>query len=107
MKREFRQFTIEDVTFKTQFNRNHLDGLKRYLEDPDKEKRVIDQECVCCYYSTKFGGAAMTTSQCGLCVKDMNFSSTCTDILCKECAHDHNLCKHCGADMDYKNRRKL
>lgn len=31
---------------------------------------------------------------------------TNVDVLCVDCARRAQLCKHCGADIDLKNRRK-
>lgn len=107
MQIKLRKLTLDDVNDKTYFKKRHLEYIKRYLEDPEKKERIKEQECVCCYYSSKIGGAAMTQTQCGLCEKEMYFGSTCVDALCQECAKNNKLCKHCGADMEYKTRKKL
>ena len=50
----------------------------------------------------------MTTRPCAICHKDVLYGSTCTDVLCDECAKLHDLCKHCGADRELRrNRRKF
>jgi len=103
----FRKLTICDVVRRNHTNKDVIESFKRYLEDPDKKKRIESQECVYCFYAGKMGGAAITKSFCGLCEKEMTFASTCTDRLCKECAASKGLCKHCASDMEYKNRRNL
>jgi hypothetical protein len=107
MKIEFRQFTLTDVLNNSASKRRYIEGFKKYFEDPEKTQRIQDQNCIYCYYSGKIGGAAMTTCYCGLCKKEMIFGTTSTDALCRDCAKNHNLCKHCGADMEYKQRRKI
>jgi hypothetical protein len=102
-----KKFDLEEVRFRTTMQKSRLESFRKLLEDPDKEKRLADQECVICYYSGKIGGAAMTDSHCGICDTTMHFGSTNVDRLCTVCAEKHKLCKHCGADMDYKNRNKL
>lgn len=75
--------------------------------DPEKAKRIASQQCAFCYYASgRIGGAAMTSVQCGLCDKDLLFGNTCVDVLCPECAKTSSLCKHCGSDIDMKERRK-
>ena len=81
--------------------------LRRFDEDPDKAARIAKQECRYCHYMTgRIGCTAMTRQQCGVCETVGMFGSTCTDVLCKPCAERLALCKHCGADMELKNRRK-
>lgn len=77
------------------------------IEDKDKAKRIEACLCLSCYYlSNHIGGAAMTRRECACCDKEMLFSSTYTDALCKACARDNFLCKHCTADIDLKIRKK-
>lgn len=102
-----KKFDIEEVRYRTMMQKSRLESYQKLLTDPDKIKRISEQECVICYYGSKIGGAAMTNSNCGLCDTVMRFGSTCVDKLCKDCADKHKLCKHCGADINYKNRNKL
>lgn len=90
-----------------------IDTKRHYVEmaskmelDPGKEQRIKKGECVACFYTSRIGGAMITTRACGLCGKSEVYSSTATDALCPECAKKHNLCKHCGGDIDMKARRK-
>lgn len=80
---------------------------EKYTNDPYKQERIEASECIVCFKSDRIGGAAMTNIPCGLCVKVMGFSSTNVDYICIDCARKNNLCKHCGADMELKDRRKL
>jgi len=99
--------TIEDVQWKTSMQKSRIEHLHKILADPDRENRIENQECVLCHYDSKIGGAAMTQSTCGICETETHSSNTNIDRLCKECAKNHRLCKHCGADIEYKNRRTL
>lgn len=89
-------------------NRHRLDGFRATLEDARRAERLEKCECrLCFYYSGRIGGAMMTAARCGLCDKEMRFGSTNVDVLCQECAKAKKLCRHCGADIDDKSRRKL
>lgn len=74
--------------------------------DTKRTERLAKCECVLCFTSGRVGGAMCTTTICGLCDEVLHFGSTCTDVLCPECAKKHGLCKHCGGDIDLKQRRK-
>jgi ribosomal protein S27E len=100
--------TIEWATYMSK-NRmaSTIDRAEKFKQDPEVEKRHEEQECQVCFYEKgRVGGAAMTEIECALCNKTTVFPSTNTDILCPECAKEHNLCKHCGGDIDSKKRRK-
>jgi len=90
--------------------RNYVDQFVERTEmmtkDPERKERLAKQECVVCYKSSRIGGAAMTTTLCGICAKEMHFGSTNADWLCHECAKAAGLCRHCGADIELKHRRK-
>lgn len=86
--------------------RQYLEKLTKVIEDRDWKKRCDVQECQICYYLTKIGGAAITTSRCYACYEEMIFNSTNIDHLCIDCARERDACKHCGADMGLKMRTK-
>lgn len=83
-----------------------LELANSYIKDPEKDKRLLKCNCLSCYYSSRIGGAAMTTTNCSLCGTSMNFGSTCIDKVCLDCAKKFDICAHCGADIDLKIRRK-
>lgn len=95
------------VANRTFTNRFRLDHYRRVLDDPERDARREAQQCVCCHYGGRIGGAMMTRQQCALCDEVMRFGSTSVDVLCLECARRHRLCRHCGADVEGKQRRKL
>ena len=74
--------------------------------DPRKAERLKAQECIACFYRGRIGGATMTERPCGVCDKVQGYGSTATDALCLECAKQHDLCKHCGGDINMRVRRK-
>jgi hypothetical protein len=80
--------------------------LDRIKSDADKRRRHENQECQLCFYRTGvMACAAMTQAQCGLCDEIVRSGNSNIDALCKGCAKEYGLCKHCGADIDLKNHR--
>ena len=90
-------------------NKEHIKDIREKLAAFDSYK-VTNKTDLCGYCATimrgRIGGAAITNSECSLCKEDMMFSNTCVDVLCSKCALDNRLCKHCGADIELKNRNK-
>ncbi len=83
-----------------------LEAAEKYRSDPNREKRKEMAECLVCSEARRIGGCAMTTAICGICGKELLFGNTCVDVLCLDCAKANQLCKHCGGDIDLKDRRK-
>lgn len=85
----------------------HIEQLfNNYTKDPQKKLRKEEQECVICFYSQRVGGAACSFRPCGICDKELSSGNTDVSVLCLECAAKAQLCKQCGCDIDFKNRRK-
>lgn len=83
-----------------------LARAEKIKEDAQKDIRVSEQECKACFYvRSKVGGSAMTSRACMCCGSDVLYGSTCTDVLCKDCAKENKLCKHCGGDINMKVRK--
>lgn len=79
----------------------------RSAHDTEKERRLEFSKCKACFYlDGRFGGASITDRDCMCCGKEMSFPSTYTDVLCLDCAKEHSLCKHCGADMQLRVGRR-
>ena len=76
------------------------------IKDTKKADRLKHHECKACFYSSRIGGAAMTTRPCMSCGSDEMYGSTATDVLCIACATKHELCRHCGGDLEMRTRRK-
>ena len=112
MKRIGRKWDRCLLEYSTSSHKNHIKSIREKLvafdTKPDEEGRSNKQECLYCYYvgTDRIGGSAYTTTTCGICGKEVTFSSTNTDVLCKECGKEHDLCKHCGSDMQMRLRRK-
>lgn len=83
-----------------------LDLARKVTEDSDKAARLERQECKGCFYSSRMGGAAMTSRDCMCCDKSQLFGSTNTDVLCQPCAVAESLCKHCGGDLELRTQRR-
>jgi hypothetical protein len=101
--------TVRESTSHMAFRvKETLAKAKKLEFDLDFKDRRQKQQCVWCfYYDYRFGGQAMTNSNCASCNKDGMFGSTDVDLLCLPCAKELNLCVHCGADMELKSRRRL
>ena len=96
----------------TDFSKQYCDDTVaralKVLSDPDKKQRLEKSLCIGCWYlSSWIGGASMTEQPCGWCGEPQMYGSTCTDVLCLKCAKKKELCKHCGADISFRPRRKL
>lgn len=90
---------------------NRIDHYRKILAavdlDPDKRRRHDVAECALCFYQQgRMAGAAFTTRQCAFCDEELKSGSTDVNVMCLKCAVITGLCKHCGADVDYKNKRK-
>jgi hypothetical protein len=83
-----------------------IDLAKRVEQDVDKPKRLERHECKACFYSQRVGGAAITSRKCMCCDTSQTYGSTNTDVLCVKCAKEHALCKHCGGDLELRERRR-
>lgn len=106
------KFDLDFVNLTTNMNysriKDTIDKAGNVKDDIYKKERLDKQECKSCFYiRSKIGGASMTRSSCAICNKSTMYGSTCIDILCEDCAKAHKLCKHCGGDMEDRNRRKL
>jgi len=81
---------------------------KEIIEDPRKADRLKEQECVVCFYNRpRISGRMISAVKCGYCDEEKRFANTDVDVLCEKCAKEFGLCKHCGADINLKNRHKL
>ena len=86
---------------------NTIASANKLNEDTNKKERLEKALCKCCFYlSSGIGGAAMTSRDCAVCDKEMHFGSTNTDAMHIECAKKHELCSHCGADINLRETRK-
>jgi len=85
------------------------DSLKsaiNWLNDTKKKERLEKCECKTCFYILgKMGGSAITSRPCGICEKEQMYGNTCTNMVCKPCGKEKELCVHCGADIKLRPRR--
>lgn len=102
-----------DRAFVERMNGEHKDRIRYYKKwvervtaDANRSQRLKAQECIICYGGSRIGGAACTRWTCAFCGKSGFGGNTNVDVLCIDCAKAAGLCKHCGADIDLKNRRK-
>ncbi len=77
-----------------------------FANDPQKKERLEKGECRYCFYvPNRIGGASCTFRPCGICGDQIGSGNTCIDKLCKGCGKKHELCRHCGADVNLRPRR--
>lgn len=102
-----KKFDLDTVRFNTQAQKDRLKTYSDFLNDPKRDERREAQLCVLCYYDSRFAGQAFTQSECAKCQREMHFHTTSQDYYCQACAKEHRLCKHCGSDVELKDRKKL
>lgn len=113
-RRKQATFTVQDTFERT---KKKLDLISRgdgeYSQagiDPSKDKRTEAQFCRHCFYKHKdpYLRPIETSQPCAACGTGQYFPDTETGILCQPCATKHDLCMHCGADinLDVERRKK-
>lgn len=99
--------TIEMQNYKA---KERIDFYRKLVEkvddDAKRKERLEHQECILCFETSRIGGSCATDRQCAHCDAVVHYSNTNVDVLCVDCAKKAKLCKHCGADIDFVNRRK-
>lgn len=101
---------VQDETYwRNKSTQEYIESAKQAEEDSDRKKRLKSNLCKHCYYlrGSILAGQAFTSTTCIICVDEMRFSSTHVDKLCTTCAKEHNLCRQCLSDIDFKKRRKV
>lgn len=101
------KFSLDDINFRTRIQNIRLTEIKKIIADDKKDIRQTEKLCIFCYYTSVIAGDAFTNSKCFRCNIEMTFSSTSTDKYCLNCATIHNLCKHCGADINLTEKKTL
>lgn len=75
--------------------------------DTERTARIADCRCKYCYYARgNIGGASITPFDCGICGATHSSPSTDTDVVCRDCARAHSLCRRCGGDFETRERRR-
>ncbi len=103
MKIEKAVINLDTIKQKTVANSKriamYLKTANKLTLDVRRSERLTESLCESCFYivgKDRIGGRAITYRDCGICTKEMVFSSTCTDVLCIDCAKKRKLCKRCG-----------
>ena len=102
--------TQRDISFD---NLRKKERIKTILEladdlrsDPSKKERKEQNLCLICFYQSRgMHTNAFVTTDCKVCGKEMFFVNSDIDKIGLECAKKYQLCKHCGCDIEYKERR--
>lgn len=82
-----------------------IQRAQNVIEDTAGELRKEAQLCPACFYSVRVGGQAMTEQPCMCCNESQLYGSTATDVLCRPCAIEAELCKRCGGDIEMRVER--
>jgi ribosomal protein S27E len=85
---------------------NAIKLARQLTEDPESAARLERHYCRSCFYRTRMAGQAFTAQDCACCGEEQTYSSNSTDILCLPCATTHDLCKHCGGDINMDSKRR-
>lgn len=105
-----RKMTAGDMVAATDMAKSRVDAClelaQRVATDYEAADRRARLECKACYHFPRWGGTAITESKCGICGETIMNASTNTDAICKPCAEEHDLCRHCGGDREMRTRRR-
>jgi hypothetical protein len=106
MRNARRKASRENIRFHTmmaaRMGEESVERANAFEADADQGLRVQAMECRTCFYikSSRVGGAAMTTWECGVCAKPDIHGSTATPVVCDACAKEYDLCRNCGGDLN-------
>ena len=111
MERPLRKIDLWAIEHRTSILK---DWEKRILQcaeiinnDPHRQQRLTQQLCKKCFSGLGLAGQAFTKYYCGICEVELMNHNTNTPALCKDCAGKNNLCVHCAAQIDGKQKRKV
>ena len=113
MKFKMSPVDAKSIKYDTDKSKHYADKSIRQaydaIHDTKREQRLFDNQCKFCFYihPSRIGGAAMTTTECGVCGKEIMFGSTAVDKICPECAREKELCRRCGAEVDFKTKEPV
>lgn len=110
MEMKAQKMNVCNMVYATERAKSRIKSIRdqydQVTKDPKKDERIAACECIACFYSYGIGGAAITNRPCMSCGVNQLYGSTNTDVLCLDCANTHDLCKHCGGDLEMRVRRK-
>ena len=94
-----RKFIVQTLNSEA-LNKRVIEKMKADLlnveQDPMKTERLIDGECISCYYlNSGIGTSNMIAKPCKNCDKIMMFGSSYINRICNDCAKKLSLCKRC------------
>ncbi len=105
---DVRTVAIDDVRLATKAAEAVLDHARWAIMDKMRRTRLVASLCPSCFYlPPAVAGMAISEQPCGLCGQNETYPTTNVDLLCLACAKRKQLCKHCGADVELRERNKL
>jgi hypothetical protein len=89
----------------SRFNLNKINDMShwvlRFDNDPLYINRVKAQTCKYCYYKPSVVSLqAFTEFKCIVCNETFMHHNSDVDHVCKSCATEHELCVHCGGEIN-------
>lgn len=74
--------------------------------DANQAARKAQHACRACFYldAGRIVGLAFTTYTCAGCQQEDRYPNTGVPLLCATCAETYELCRHCCADVEYRER---
>jgi hypothetical protein len=70
------------------------------VQDPQKTLRAKKNYCLVCWYMPRIVMHAFTAVDCESCKAKVTFVNSFTDKFCMPCAREHQLCAHCGGEVE-------
>ena len=102
--------TLDRIRLATMTSSSRLRSLVKKVGDAyaDSKAKVRRQqhECRTCFYIDSGGIVcrAFTTYVCAGCKQEDKYPSTGVPVLCMACAETYELCRHCCADLECRER---
>lgn len=96
---------VEEVNFAKDCQLERLAIMQCTISDPAIKTRRQKQLCRVCFYSQRITTRGFTRYTCLLCEDTFSHHNGDLPRVCMRCAEKARLCKRCGCDMEYENRR--
>ena len=87
-----------------EYIKHTLEMADKFVNDPDRENRLVTGRCVKCHYETFMAGQGFTQWKCRICGKEDMHSNTRVPRLCEPCAKTAGLCWQCGATIEWSKK---
>lgn len=104
MKHDLQEQKEQKTARAQQIGHEQIRRVDQYLADEKRTGRRGQLECrVCFYLRGGIAGAAFTRGECKACGTAFDHPNTAVPDYCTGCASKHQVCRRCGADLDYND----